>query len=127
MDEFAEINITPFTDVLLVLLIIFMELASLLAPVGFERQVPCRCDHTGSAAVTLPRSELVIGRNGRMSLDGRFVDIRTIYPAMSALHAAHARIALSIYADTATAYAYIIRAMDAAKAAGITDVSFVVN
>ena len=33
----AEINITPFTDVLLVLLIIFMILAALVAPPGFEK------------------------------------------------------------------------------------------
>jgi biopolymer transport protein ExbD len=36
----AEINITPFTDVLLVLLIIFMILAALVAPPGFEKQLP---------------------------------------------------------------------------------------
>ena len=30
----AEINITPFTDVLLVLLIIFMILAALVTPAG---------------------------------------------------------------------------------------------
>src|SRR5947199_372043 len=35
----TEINITPFTDVLLVLLIIFMLLAALLTPPGFERQL----------------------------------------------------------------------------------------
>ena len=36
----AEINITPFTDVLLVLLIIFMILAALVAPPGFEKELP---------------------------------------------------------------------------------------
>ena len=34
----AEINITPFTDVLLVLLIIFMILAALVAPPGFRER-----------------------------------------------------------------------------------------
>ena len=33
----AEINITPFTDVLLVLLIIFMILAALVTPPGFQK------------------------------------------------------------------------------------------
>ena len=36
----STINITPFTDVLLVLLIIFMILAALVAPPGFEKQLP---------------------------------------------------------------------------------------
>ena len=35
----AEINLTPFTDVLLVLLIIFMLLAALVAPPGFEKKL----------------------------------------------------------------------------------------
>ncbi len=124
MDEFSEINVTPFTDVLLVLLIIFMVLSELVAPVGFEKQFSCNC---GSASRTTPtvQSELVIARNGRMSLDGHAVDSRTVYPALSALRASHRRIALSIFGDQATAYGYIIRAMDAAKAAGITSVSFV--
>jgi len=42
----AEINITPFTDVLLVLLIIFMILAALVAPPGFEKQLPDKSDKT---------------------------------------------------------------------------------
>ena len=36
----AEINITPFTDVLLVLLIIFMILAALVTPPGFQKNCP---------------------------------------------------------------------------------------
>ena len=36
----AEINITPFTDVLLVLLIIFMILAALVTPPGFQKNLP---------------------------------------------------------------------------------------
>ncbi|HKW45173.1 MAG TPA: biopolymer transporter ExbD, partial [Candidatus Eremiobacteraceae bacterium] len=40
----AEINITPFTDVLLVLLIIFMILAALNTPPGFQKDLPgCNC------------------------------------------------------------------------------------
>ncbi|MBD5656625.1 MAG: biopolymer transporter ExbD, partial [Candidatus Eremiobacteraeota bacterium] len=39
-DVMAEINITPFTDVLLVLLIIFMILAALVTPPGFQKELP---------------------------------------------------------------------------------------
>src|SRR5476649_2617329 len=35
----AEINITPFTDVLLVLLIIFMLLAAMMTPPGFQKSL----------------------------------------------------------------------------------------
>jgi biopolymer transport protein ExbD len=39
----CEINVTPFTDVLLVLLIVFMILAALVVPPGFERRLPNGC------------------------------------------------------------------------------------
>ena len=125
MEEFAEINITPFTDVLLVLLVIFMVMAALIAPAGFERKLPnCNCTHR-AAFVPPPKAELVIARDGKMSLAGQLVDVRSIYPAMAALHARHTNVALAIYGDRETAYAYIVRAMDAAKSAHITDVSFI--
>ena len=125
MDEFAEINVTPFTDVLLVLLIIFMVLAAIVAPAGFERRIPnCNCGRF-SQKLAPPKAELVIARNGRMELDGRILDERTIYGALSALQASRHNVALSIYGDRLTEYAHIIRAMDAAKAARITNVSFV--
>lgn len=38
-DVMAEINITPFTDVLLVLVIIFMILASIAVPPGFQKEL----------------------------------------------------------------------------------------
>jgi len=46
----AEINITPFTDVLLVLLIIFMILAALVAPPGFEKELPNKNPNNATAA-----------------------------------------------------------------------------
>jgi biopolymer transport protein ExbD len=123
MEEFAEINITPFTDVLLVLLIIFMVLAALIAPAGFERRVSHCC--APQAITRFAHSKLDIAENGKMALDGRPVDTQTIYPALRALHASKRSIALSIAGHRETPYGYVIRAMDAAKMAGITNVSFV--
>lgn len=86
MDEFAEINITPFTDVLLVLLIIFIMMAALIVPAGFEKQFKPSGPGKHTAA-TLPKADLIITRSGAMSLDGRRLDERSIYPALTALHA----------------------------------------
>ena len=47
----AEINITPFTDVLLVLLIIFMILAALITPPGFQKQLPDKSDNSPPTVV----------------------------------------------------------------------------
>lgn len=70
----------PFTDVLLVLLIIFMILASLAIPPGFERQLGnCAC---GAARMTHPkhipvtvtqRGDILIERYSRRFLCDRIV------------------------------------------------------
>jgi len=124
MDEFAEINVTPFTDVLLVLLIIFMVLAAMIVPAGFEQQLL-----TGGAKahVSTPTNhhDLMIARSGAMTLDGQTVSEKSIYNVMAALRAGRANVSLSISGDAKAPYRYVIRAIDAAKAAGITNVGFV--
>ena len=126
MDEFAEINITPFTDVLLVLLIIFMVLAAIVVPAGFEKQFN-NCDNgcLGPEAGLSAQADLVISRTGAMTLDGQAVDQRTIYGALSALHAKEPNVKLSILGDSTAPYRYVVRVLDAAKAAAIDNVGFV--
>src|SRR5438477_13185213 len=77
----TEINITPFTDVLLVLLIIFMLLAALLTPPGFERQLsnPGR----STAATVLQRVIVTIDQHGLIAVAGKMTSVSGIYAAMS--------------------------------------------
>lgn len=124
MDEFAEINITPFTDVLLVLLIIFMMMAALLAPIGFEQQIGCHCGGTTPARIHF-NANLTIARSGAMTLDGRAADVRSIYAMLATLHRAHPDASLSISSDAKTPYGAVIRAVDAAKSSSITNVTFI--
>jgi biopolymer transport protein ExbD len=120
----AEINITPFTDVLLVLLIIFMILAALTIPPGFERTLqdagPSR--HTLTFLHSVP---VVIGSDRRISINGVLVSTNELYTAMARLRSNKRPVRVALYADTRAPYGLVIRVLDAAKAAGITDVSFV--
>lgn len=126
MEEFTEINVTPFTDVLLVLLIIFMIMAALVIPPGFEREFSCHCGLSASEA-QIYRAQVTVEPNGRMLLEGRRVDQHSIYQAMSALHAAHRNVALDIVAAPRVPYALVIRVMDAAKEARISNVWFLTS
>ncbi|MDP9018207.1 MAG: biopolymer transporter ExbD [Candidatus Eremiobacteraeota bacterium] len=124
----SEINITPFTDVLLVLLIIFMILAALVTPPGFQRQVSCAtvsCGNTRPAKNPPLKIQLSITRAGKIFVGSQLVDTRSIYGVLQ--HAASAQKVprLAILADTKSPYGLVIRALDAAKAANISDVSFV--
>lgn len=116
----SEINITPFTDVLLVLLIIFMVLAALLTPPGFERQLS---NHGGPAAATVFQRVIVtIDRHGRVAVDGKVTSVQGLYAAMLR---AGSKAHVSLCADARSPYGLVIRVLDAAKTAGIRDVAFV--
>ena len=122
----AEINITPFTDVLLVLLIIFMILAALVAPPGFEKQLP----NAGAppSRTTAARSiEVVVGEGDRIFVDGRPSSAVRIYADL--LDAVHRRgkLHVALTADVKSSYGTIIRVLDAAKIAGLDDVGFVTS
>lgn len=119
----SEINITPFTDVLLVLLIIFMILAALTVPPGFERSL-------GSAPATgrvqIANSvPVVLDRDGRITIAGRRVSVPMLYNEMLRLAHANAQTRIALYADARVQYALVVRVLDAAKIAGLHDVSFV--
>lgn len=130
----AEINITPFTDVLLVLLIIFMILAALSAPPGFQKQLPKK--NTSPQNITrkmLQHSiDVEVTSKNRVYIDGKEVPSQRLYQVMSdtiSFHDKHANQGynrhVSLLADQDASYNTIIKILDAARAAGDDDVGFV--
>lgn len=120
----CEINVTPFTDVLLVLLIIFMILASLAVPPGFEREFSnCMC----SSLKPAPAKQIIVSvlRNGAIFVEGKAVSARALYPLLAQLHVKAPRDKVALYADAKAPYGLVVRVLDAAKAGGVPDVSFV--
>ena len=123
----AEINITPFTDVLLVLLIIFMILAALVAPPGFEKQLP-DSGRVPPARTTAARTIEVVVNETRRDLRrrqalGRARAVRR--PERTVRRRGRLHVALA--ADVKAPYSAIIRILDAAKIAGLDDVGFVTS
>ncbi len=124
----AEINITPFTDVLLVLLIIFMILAALVAPPGFEKQLP---DKNDNAPVQQQKKtddiEVLVNEKGTVYIDGQRTDDQHIYADMQSVEQRKGHKHVSLTADVKAPYGTIIRILDAAKIAGLEDVGFVTS
>ncbi len=124
----AEINITPFTDVLLVLLIIFMILAALVAPPGFEKQLPDKSDNTPQVQHKRTDDiEVLVNQKGTVFIDGKKTDDQHIYSDMQDVHRAKGDKHVSLTADVKAPYGTIIRILDAAKVAGLEDVGFVTS
>ena len=130
----AEINITPFTDVLLVLLIIFMILAALAAPPGFQKELPKK----NNTPQNITQKQLVhqiqvqVTAQNRIYLNGKLVPMTGLYDAMSRqinfnrTHAAQGyNTHVSLIADQDASYNTIIKILDAAREANDDDVGFV--
>ena len=124
----AEINITPFTDVLLVLLIIFMILAAIVTPPGFEKQLPNKNDNSPQTKSD-PKKDIQVDVNnkGVIYVDAVQADDQTIYRVMYNASVKKPHKHVSITADAKAPYGIIIRILDAAKEAGLDDVGFVTS
>ncbi len=123
----AEINITPFTDVLLVLLIIFMILAALVTPPGFEKELP---NNNNSQPLNLKQHndiEVLVNNKGVIYVDGQKTDENGVYGVMLTERAKRGNKHVSITADGKAPYGVIITILDAAKIAGLEDVGFVTS
>ncbi|HKU81723.1 MAG TPA: biopolymer transporter ExbD [Candidatus Tumulicola sp.] len=124
----AEINITPFTDVLLVLLIIFMILAALVAPPGFEKELP---NKNNNNQANNPKNkndiEVDVNNKGVIFVDGTKTNDVGIYQVMIAAAKKKPNHHVSIVADAKAPYGIIIRILDAAKIANLQDVGFVTS
>jgi biopolymer transport protein ExbD len=130
----AEINITPFCDVLLVLLIIFMILAALAAPPGFQKELPKKNDQPQKIQQSQLKHQITVevSATNRIFIDGKLAAMSNLYPAMTdaiAFHKAHAAQGflthISLIADAEASYNTIIKILDAARQAGDDDVGFV--
>jgi len=123
----AEINITPFTDVLLVLLIIFMILAALITPPGFEKELPNNNNNQNTPQHPKQNIEIYVNNKGVIIADGTKTNEGGIYAVMLQERAKRGNKHVDIIADAKAPYGIIIRILDAARLAGLEDVGFITS
>jgi biopolymer transport protein ExbD len=123
----AEINITPFTDVLLVLLIIFMILAALVTPPGFQKDLPNKAAPSVRNDDPKKSIDIEVNDKGAIFVDGLRTDEQGIYTVMRKAERKRGRLHVSITADVKARYQIIMRILDAAKLANLNDVGFVTS
>ena len=112
----AEINITPFTDVLLVLLIIFMILAALVTPPGFEKELPNKNNNSRPQNKNKNDIEVDVNNKGVIFVDGtKTDDERHLRRDADERRRRSRNHHVSIIADAKAPYGIIIRILDAAK------------
>lgn len=117
-----EINVTPFVDVMLVLLIIFMVTAPLMTQ-GVEVDLP-----TTRTVKNLPQDSehlvLSVKKDGSMFIDEYKVELEELQGHLSRLVAKQKK-QLFLRADKEVAYGTVVEVMGEVKAAGIDKLGIV--
>ncbi len=119
----SEINITPLTDVMLVLLIIFMISAPFIVPRGKEVHLPKVKEFK---TLKSENNLLLIENNGSMELNGVSVSIGEFQMSLeNIVDASSEPVNLFIRGDEDVGYGIIVNVMDVAKIAGVERISLV--
>jgi biopolymer transport protein ExbD len=120
---FAEINITPLTDIFLVLLIIFMVTTTAIAEAGQDRgafKVNLPKGSKGDAG-DVPRDMVVaILADGRAVVGGKVQDDAELARSFEASAKLNPDTVLVVQADEGVAHGRVVAVMETARQAGLS-------
>ena len=118
----SEINVTPFVDVMLVLLIIFMVTAPMMQQ-GLNIELP----ETVSAGISVPDEPfiLVIKKNRKIFIGSMQVPVSQLGAKATAILRARKSKQVYIQADKSVDYGVVAEALAEMRAAGLYQVSLV--
>jgi biopolymer transport protein TolR len=121
----SEINVTPFVDVMLVLLIIFMVAAPMLT-VG----VPLELPKTAAAALPTEQEEpltISITADGGIAIQNTVVSDAELIPKLTAIAAERTSNKVFLRADGAIDYGRVAQVMGALNAGGFNEINLVTD
>lgn len=118
----GEINVTPFVDVMLVLLIVFMVTAPLLT-VG----VPVDLPKTKAGQISADTAPLVVSiqADGQLYLQDNQIEPEMLIPRLSAISDANPDVRIFVRGDQSVAYGEVVQLMGRIQTAGFERVALV--
>jgi biopolymer transport protein ExbD len=119
-DENEEINMTPMLDVVFIMLIFFIVTATFVKESGIDVNRP-----EAATAVKKERANILvaISDKGEIWINKRQIDERAVQANIERLKAENPQGSVVIQADQKATTDKLIKVMDAARAAGVFDVS----
>ena len=119
----SEINVTPFVDVMLVLLVIFMVTAPMMTQ-GIDVKLP------ESAAPAIPSEEerlmVTINKDQKIFINENQVDLNVLGPKLSAMYQNQQQHkGVFLRADEKLPYGFVVEVMGMIRQAGIDQIGMV--
>ena len=118
----SEINVTPFVDVMLVLLIVFMVTAPLLT-VGIKVDLP-KVKATALTDIKDP-IEITVKLDGEVYIGESKVEVENLIPRLNAITEQNTEARIYIRGDRAVAYGRIMEIMSIINSAGYIKVALI--
>ncbi|MFV0478690.1 MAG: ExbD/TolR family protein [Parahaliea sp.] len=119
-EDEAQIDLTPMLDVVFIMLIFFIVTASFIKETGVEVNRP-------EASTAQPKENVnilvAINANNEIWMDKRRIDQRAVRANIERLHAENPKGAVVIQADNKSNTETVAAVLDAAREAGVFDVS----
>ena len=121
-EPMSEINVTPFVDVMLVLLIIFMVTAPLLT-VGIPVDLP----KVKASALTDQKDpiEITVNLEGNVYIGESLVEVENLIPRINAITEQNTEARIYIRGDRVVAYGRIMEIMSIINSAGYIKVALI--
>jgi len=120
--QMSEINVTPFVDVMLVLLIVFMVTAPLLT-VGIKVDLP-KVKATALTDIKDP-IEVTVKLDGEVYIGESQVEVENLIPRLNAITEQNTEARIYIRGDRVVAYGRIMEIMSIINSAGYIKVALI--
>jgi biopolymer transport protein ExbD len=120
-EEESEINLTPMLDVVFIMLIFFIVTASFVREAGLDVNRP-------DAPMTQSKPEdsnilVLINANDEIWIDRRLIDPRAVRANIERMHAENPEGSVVIQANNSSTNKMLVEVMDAARQAGVYNIS----
>ena len=119
-EEENEINLTPMLDVVFIMLIFFIVTATFIKEAGIQVERPdtTTADSQDDAAILI-----AISANDEIWIDRQEREPKMLRSVIERLHAENPKGSIVIQADEGSTHEKLVIVMEAAKAAGVTNVA----
>jgi len=116
----SEVNLTPMLDVVFIMLIFFIVTASFVKEAGIDISRP-----SAATAVRKERGNILVAitADNQIWIDRRQVDPRALRANIERMHAENPQGTVVIQADEKSENGLLVKVMDAARLAGVSNIS----